>query len=781
MGIMDFLSGRDVRSFTKGYIGAEVDKMEAKTAKTKFEDELKATELSEINISNEKAKNAAKILSDKEEADEKERLTRLLAMGYTEEYIRTQMPSALLDDNLLVQLDLANQVRWGNNKNWKTIKLIDGPDWAIGMTPMDYELALFKKSKNKNNIKSTIKETNNISDNVSNVVLEDSETLSKTTKEEVPYTWTTSELLYGKKKAAVKQGNSWISPDGLTIINGWQNETTAGSGVYNPEYVTVEDKDGEPKRILASNLVNLGWIDSTTQEGIERWQRANPSVSGTKVGESYMIQFTDTDRFFSVDTITKEYTGGKLPETIVTGIDAAGIKKLGLKSDMTFPVLAETVGGGIDFVPFNVNINELKELGRKQNFNVLKFDQGKYLESMEVPVISAPERIKAGSTNMSRIEKSGLELVFGKGSFDFREGMGESGERIWEFNILGNDPHLESATTGYRFVLSDAYTILKAQSAKIDGKGSVIGKLPESMVTLLGLSSNNPIYVDAEQIKDGTAKLFRNVRNDLVASYKERIASGEDFTQDKEDFGITSIQPDIVAQQLADAEMGTIENLGALILGHSRIEAGKETTETKLRLNREQTIQEYFPKGPFGAQEFEQFIIDNITQEDINSNTFPDLKTAIDQYADPGTTDNKILKSEAVKIIEEIKEGEGLITMEGIQKKEPVTQEEIDKSLEELKIKHLFNTPFPPSSAVLKAGAGKERIEKFNTWMTTHKEDWNKLIDHIYTLKPEVEQKEITKVARSGGLDKKKTITVDTLEFKNWKKKYKKYLDIGKK
>ena len=27
----------------------------------------------------------------------------------------------------------------------------------------------------------------------------------------------------------------------------------------------------------------------------------------------------------------------------------------------------------------------------------------------------------------------------------------------------------------------------------------------------------------------------------------------------------------------------------------------------------------------------------------------------------------------------------------------------------------------------------------------------------------------------------KKTITVDTLEFKNWKKKYKKYLDIGKK
>ena len=99
-------------------------------------------------------------------------------MGYTEEYIRTQMPSALLSDNLLVQLDLANQVRWGNNKNWKTIKLIDGPNWAIGMTPMDYELALFKKSKNKNNIKSTIKDTNNISENVSNVVLEDSETLS---------------------------------------------------------------------------------------------------------------------------------------------------------------------------------------------------------------------------------------------------------------------------------------------------------------------------------------------------------------------------------------------------------------------------------------------------------------------------------------------------------------------------------------------------------------------------------------------------------------------------
>ena len=774
---MDFLSGRDVRSFTKGYIGAEVGKMEAKAAKTKFEDELKATELSEINVSNEKAKNAAKILSDKEEADEKERLMRLLDMGYTEEYIRTQMPSALLSDNLLVQLDLANQARWGNNKNWKTIKLIDGPEWAIGMTPMAYELELFKKSKNKNNIKSTIKDTNNISDNVSNVVLEDSETLSKTTKEEVPYTWTTSELLHGKKTAAVKQGNSWISPDGLTIIDGWQNEKTAGSGVYNPEYVTVEDKDGEPKRILASNLVNLGWIKSTTQEGIERWQQANPRVSATKVGESYMIQFTDTDRFFSVDTITKEYTGGKLPETIVTGIDAAGIKKLGLKSDMTFPIeypygaIEMESPAGVDFVPFNVNIEQLKELGRNQNFNVLKFDQGTYLESMEIPVIAAPERIKAGSTNMSRIEKSGLELVFGKGSFDFREGMGESGERIWEFNILGNDPHLEAATTGYRFVLSDAYTILKAQSAKIDGKGNIIGRLPESMVTLLGLSSNNPVYVDAEQIKNGTAKLFRNVRNELVVSYKERIASGEDFTQDKEDFGITSEQPDIVAQQLADAEMGTIENLGALILGHSRIEAGKETTETKLRLNREQTIQEYFPKGPFGAQEFEQFIIDNITQEDINSNTFPDLKTAIDRYADPGTVDNKILKSEAVRIIEEIKEGEGLITTEGIQKKGPATQEEIDKSLKELEIKDLFNTPFPPATV---KGAN---IAKFNQWEVANKEKWNKLIDYIYTQKPEVET--VERAHTVGG--KETTTMVETKEFKAWNKKYKKYLDIGKK
>lgn len=81
--------------------------------------------------------------------------------------------------------------------------------------------------------------------------------------------------------------------------------------MYNPEYVTVGDKNGEPKHILVSQLISDGWIDSTSKEGIAREQRANPELSATKYGQSYMIQFADDNSYYRVDTITQEFTGGK--------------------------------------------------------------------------------------------------------------------------------------------------------------------------------------------------------------------------------------------------------------------------------------------------------------------------------------------------------------------------------------------------------------------------------------------------------------------------------------
>ena len=63
MGIMG-ISGRDFRGFVKGYVGAEVGKMEEKSRvaaeQKKFADELKANETSDIFRDNEKNKNKAK-------------------------------------------------------------------------------------------------------------------------------------------------------------------------------------------------------------------------------------------------------------------------------------------------------------------------------------------------------------------------------------------------------------------------------------------------------------------------------------------------------------------------------------------------------------------------------------------------------------------------------------------------------------------------------------------------------------------------------------------------
>ena len=766
MGLMRALQG-----VATGYLSGEVDRMAAikkhKLDMQKKRDAIKAQEASSIAIQDAELDKRATIRAEEEETDKKDRMQRLLAMGYTEEYVRTQMPSALLDDNLLVQLDIANQGRWGDNKNWKTIKLAHGPKWAIGMTPMEYELELFKKSKNKNNIKSTIKDTNNISDNVSNVVFEETDTLSQVKTEEEPYNWSNNELLYGKKTAAIKRGNSWISPDGVTILVGYQDEKIPGSNVYNPEYVTVGDKNGEPKHILVSQLISDGWIDSTSKEGIAREQRANPELSATKYGQSYMIQFADDNSYYRVDTITQEFTGGKKPETRVSSVDPKLAKKLGLKSDMTFPI--EDEQKGVDYIPFNITIDDLKTLGRTQNFNVFEYDKGDYVESRKIPIISSPERIKSGSASMSRIEKSGLELVFGKEAFDFRESISDaSGERVFEFSILGDDKNLSAATNGYRFVLSDAYSILTRQELIRDDKGNVIGRIPEDMKILLELPTNNPVYLKAEDIRDGTAKLFKNVRQDLVADYREKLKDGQDFSEDMKDFGITSSEPGIIAQQLADADMGSIESLMDLMLGKQRIDASKLRQEKSQKESREQIISNYFPGANIG-QDFREFVINNITQEDLENNTFPELRTAIDNLVDPGTTNNKILKEEVVSIIDEIRADDTSI----IKPKETLDQK-IKRRKTEQEIKDLFNVPFPPlgGAGIDPSGAKQKLIDK---WTNTHSENWNKILDYINEQKPEVEQIEKTRTLKNIP----QSYMEDTPEFKKWKKKYKKYLDIG--
>ena len=61
VGIMGIkFRARDLRGFVKGYVGAEVGKMEEKSRveaeKKKFDDELKANELSDIRIDNNKLK-----------------------------------------------------------------------------------------------------------------------------------------------------------------------------------------------------------------------------------------------------------------------------------------------------------------------------------------------------------------------------------------------------------------------------------------------------------------------------------------------------------------------------------------------------------------------------------------------------------------------------------------------------------------------------------------------------------------------------------------------------
>ena len=144
VGIMGIkFRARDLRGFVKGYVGAEVGKMEEKSRveaeQKKFTDELKANETSDIHKYNEKSKIDAKADAEKLEKIINGNKSLIIAhLQVSPEYVDTKVPSYVLENDQSTWAWLDSQVKkWGVN-DWSTRKMNhgfnNGPDGGAGMT-----------------------------------------------------------------------------------------------------------------------------------------------------------------------------------------------------------------------------------------------------------------------------------------------------------------------------------------------------------------------------------------------------------------------------------------------------------------------------------------------------------------------------------------------------------------------------------------------------------------------------------------------------------------------
>ena len=774
MGLMRALQG-----VATGYLSGEVDRMAAikkhKLEMQKKRDAIKAQEASSIAIQDAELDKRATIRAEEEETDKKDRMQRLLAMGYTEEYVRTQMPSALLDDNLLVQLDLANQGRWGDNKNWKTIKLTHGPKWAIGMTPMEYELELFKKSKNKNNIKSTIKDTNNISDNVSNVVFEETDTLSQVKTEEEPYNWSTSELLNGKKTALTRRVGNFINSEGHEVT-ALETETSPGSGVFGDAYVTME-WNGEPTDVAIAELEKGGFVPRYSEIGENYYFNNNEEVKTVDTNLSFMI--TKDGKSYGVYGYRENYEGNQPSKVIITNFEPALAKKYNITNDMRMRI-EEPFGQGDErmgtMVPFNTTLKALRDEG----FIVNEYDKEAIISSR------TPEAGKEFTSllDVNRMQKAAIETVFGTGSTAFQQtGLDPITQQpIYSISITGEDPSRNLAATAVANVTKDLET-------KVRVLGKQNKEIPNYMVEALDLLSPTPNMIDTNDVSLKVGLAFRKMRNDLKRDYLAALEEGQDLSVHKQAAGIGANITDnsTIAEGLANFDISNVTSIEQLVLG---LENMKKTQVTKLQVQEENTqnvIQNYFPSP---TEDFSDFIAENITAEDIKnykigtegqSQLVSKLSELIIPLTGGDKQDSAILLNEARNIITRIKDGEGPISLENLELRDKNIADA--RRIEGVKFSDIGiatvdgkEIPFPPSRITQKQDPQNIRKEEYDKWSTKYKEDWNAIIDYINKQKPEIEQKEMI----STHLGKEKIRMVDTEEFKQWKNLYKRYLDIGK-
>ena len=470
MGLMDMFNVRDIRSVATGYLGARVDAMQesarVKAEQKKFQDELAATTAANIEQNIEIDNNRFQNEEKEKKANEKKRLQTLLAMGYTEDYVKTYMPNALLNDSILTQMDLANQARWGDNPNWKTIKLTRGPEWAIGMTPIEYELELFKTSQNTSNVKKNVIENNNISDNIADVAIGDNKNTDKN-----PYNWSTYELLNGKKNALTKVKGQYINPQGQSIT-AFETETSPGSNTFGQAFATM-DVNGEPQHVALSDLINFGFVERFSQTGEDYYFKNNPTVDSTESNKSFMLTSSDGKKY-AVYGYTENYKGGLAPVTYITSFEPELAKKMGVTNDMKIPTavpMGPAGQEGIDMIPFNPTLDQLRTSG----FQVDEYDSEAIVSSREVP--EGLDFTKP--LDFNRLSKNAVQIVFPQYTENDFKNLGiENGEPIFQIDVVGKNPNQLSSISALNISIRDA-------DNKIRGFGKRNESIAPSLVNLL--------------------------------------------------------------------------------------------------------------------------------------------------------------------------------------------------------------------------------------------------------------------------------------------------------
>ena len=622
MGLMDFISGRDVRGFLKGYVGAEVGKMQEKSRvaaeKLKFDDELKANELSDIKIDNNKLKEQNKIdLQNKENDRDKRKLYLASYLQVPESWVERHAGIALDSQNMM-KLWLDSQAKIYKRNDWYIAPIKFGKyegmrvtDWMdqTGSSAFDNEKAGETVSK----------ENLNGLDNTKNVVLDTKRTATTGYKEATDKSTTLdsninlqgSSLFFAPASHLRSKGEYKVSEEFPKGVYTYKLSQTPGKDDWSDTMYHDAIEDGKiVTKILPTNGITWHGIDTATgqkinQQVMKLFDSASLQEHMVKIkGKNYSFQTKNTKN--TDNTIDQNIVRMDPDLAEILGIPLVDVALIGEP-----PAVASEIRKTVN--ELNIPLEWLIASANEQgiNLNIRSFDSNEFFNSNKA-LYASQDFPKAGSTTRARLytgfmQGAGFETR-DKNNQSIYSGIENEITREHSFNIYTDTDQGKAGAAGIK-VLDNSFAMFYNLQRNIQVfEEQKAGQIPELIANELGIDRNAQLvdYADFTNSLSTYYADFRRIRgnqeltqlkheqdNGTLATYLEKHEHGTGLKEG------TEIEE--LASSIVDRELATITTLDSLIL--SRLEIDKrvdkviEEQKTEAVLSEQQLFDNIFPES----------------------------------------------------------------------------------------------------------------------------------------------------------------------------------------
>ena len=780
MGLMDMFSIRDIRSIGKGYLGAEVAKMQesarVEAEQKKFQDELKANETSDIFRDNEKNKNKAKIEAEEKERLKKERRNFLVSYySVPLNYVNEHIPEYALESDDLMKMWIADQeARWGI-KDWSTRKMIhgmhDGENGGVGMTIPEWQMQNKSNRFSKTDAVNSLKTNSNIPDASADVVTD-----NKKVKKQINFNG--SEVFFGKPTHAFSQGKRFIHESGGDPIWVYQQEQTVGEKNWAPEFYTIEnDKKGNAIPVQLKDPAE--WHDVTSERGKLLMNQHHPFLESAK-SMNWMVWDPKTKTNNRISGTVNTYTDKK-EKIVIDGGDPVWLNSIGLKN-----IYHEAPPSAAPMI--NNWSYDFKEFEKQSGLNIVPWNEAQYHDSRKVNVPSSLLSSPGDSRKLMEAGMTAAGYVTGK---DFTSMNVNWINGTVEFTAF-EDPTKNQAAEVLGTVVIDAVSELE-QNQRLIGE-SRIGDdtsqyyISSDIAMALGLRSNNPADIGQYQYVQRIGSFYKEIRNELGDSYLNKMESfGEDTEARNEYLKSQGISEDrfgesngSLAQTLTQSNLADITTFEGVLNLRKTIDILRAEKITEKELSDQAIVDTYFPPN---VAPLSEFVDEYVTDYGGGHNTrkqIAELALAIDHLTG-GTQEHIDIFDDAIDKYLETKDITDIVKKESkfqvTTKIKEAKKEEVDTLLENISLPPDFSVaPGIESLTDIFQSEGQIQIRenRMRGWVEKHGENWNSLMEIAEAEKPVqfMKTKPTVKHAKAGAR------TVETPAYKEWKAKWWDYVKV---